>query len=538
MAIATSGWIPTTRVRAPRSRALIAIPRSARATKESITSSAETSMMTLRNRWRPTESVSSSRSCSTCASVRSDWIAAMSASPCRRSATPMGLRPRYCGGVVRRGSEQPLGFLEPTLEVTHRAHLAQVDAEVDERLRDLGREPRDDGARAHQSRRLHGLHEVVGNGEVDGRDSSDVKPHDARTFCLDRAEKLLGELPGPLEAQHADERKHDEPVPHLQHRGGELADRLLLLTDHPLALFHEADAHGDGDAVRRRLVGVEDPVQEFWVLLVTDEERSREHVPQQQDDAQDLVRVDPARDDPLREVPGVGLERLDAAGLERRNVVVVHGGDLGVDLVWSHRRQQVGVGDPVRPLLTQTGAVVAQVADELRKEWPTVGRRCRQVAGRFARGHVLKDGRFARIGNAEPGIHQPAPTPSRKRRLIDAIRSSLPRRASDGPASTRLSSASDSHVESRSLRSVPASCARWISWRNGRTIPVSKSVPARSRSLAPTTKMSPASTNALIARSIPSRGSMSSTRDARSRPTASSIAASRSRTTSVSRVGK
>ena len=50
MANATSGWIPTITVSAPRSRVMWAMLRSEREAKESITSSAVTSMMMPRER--------------------------------------------------------------------------------------------------------------------------------------------------------------------------------------------------------------------------------------------------------------------------------------------------------------------------------------------------------------------------------------------------------------------------------------------------------------------------------------------------------
>ena len=68
----------------------------------------------------------------------------------------------------------------------------------------------------------------------------------------------------------------------------------LLLADDPPALLDEADADGDRDAVRGRLIGVQHAVQRLRIVLVADEQRPREHVPEQQDDAEHLVRLDPA----------------------------------------------------------------------------------------------------------------------------------------------------------------------------------------------------------------------------------------------------
>ena len=143
---------------------------------------------------------------------------------------------------------------------------------------------------------------------------------------------------------------------------------VLLLADHPLALLDEAHADRHGDAVRRRLVRVEDPVEELRVLLVADEQRAREDVAQEQHDAEHLVGVHAARDDPLGEVARVGLERLDAARLERVDVVVVDRRDLREDLVRRHHRSSCRVGDAPGPLLAQLRALVAQVGDQLAKQ--------------------------------------------------------------------------------------------------------------------------------------------------------------------------
>jgi hypothetical protein len=87
MANATSGWIPTITVSAPRRRVICAIPRSERDTNESITSSAVTSTMIPRERCRVTWAMTSSRSCNTSESVSADWIDAIRNDPCLRIGT-------------------------------------------------------------------------------------------------------------------------------------------------------------------------------------------------------------------------------------------------------------------------------------------------------------------------------------------------------------------------------------------------------------------------------------------------------------------
>ena len=72
------------------------------------------------------------------------------------------------------------------------------------------------------------------------------------------------------------------------------------------------------------------------VLLVLGEQRPRQRVAQQEHDAEHLVGLDAAGDDPLRELARVGLQVLDAAGLQRVDVVVEDLGRLGEDLLVRH----------------------------------------------------------------------------------------------------------------------------------------------------------------------------------------------------------
>ena len=146
-----------------------------------------------------------------------------------------------------------------------------------------------------------------------------------------------------------------------------------MLADDAFALFDEADGDGVGDAVGGGLVGVEDAVEQVEVVAVLLEEGSREDVAEEQDDADDFVGFDSAGDDAFGEVAGVAAEFFDTAGFEYGDVVVVDRGDLGEHFLCGHRRQQPGVGDPLRPLLTQRGAVRPQVRDELRQQHSVFG---------------------------------------------------------------------------------------------------------------------------------------------------------------------
>src|SRR5215213_2330089 len=284
-----------------------------------------------------------------------------------------------------RVAEDPLGLLDAALQVADRVDLAELDAERDERLGDLRGQPRDDHARAHEPRGVDGLDEVVGHRRVDRRDAGDVDDDDLRPVGADAAQQLLRELAGALAVEDADDREDEQPLAHLQYRRRELPDRLLLLADDALALLDEVDRHGVGDPVRGRLVGVEDLVEVVEVGLVLLEQGSGQHVAQQQHDAEHLVRLDPARDDPLGQVARVVLQRLDGARLEHLDVVVVDGRRLVEDLLRGEGGQQAGLADPARPLLPEVRAVGAEMRDQLLEQvgaglGPSVASR---ASGRF-----------------------------------------------------------------------------------------------------------------------------------------------------------
>src|SRR5256885_11881266 len=67
-----------------------------------------------------------------------------------------------------------------------------------------------------------------------------------------------------------------------------------------------------------------------------------------------LFRSDAARDDALGEVARVVLQRLDRAGLEHLDVVVVDRGRLGEDLLLCQGRQQTRLADAPGPLLARS----------------------------------------------------------------------------------------------------------------------------------------------------------------------------------------
>ena len=206
---------------------------------------------------------------------------------------------------------------------------------------------------------------MIRDGGVHRRHTGDVDDHDASTIGADAAQELLGELPRALWVDQADDGQDEQALANLEHGRGEFANRILLLADDSFALLHEAHRHGAGDGVRRGFVSVEQAREILGILMVFREQRAREHVTEQEHDADDLVRLDAAGDDALRQVLGVRLQRLQCPGLQGLEVAVVDRRGFGEDLILRHGRQQMGLDDPADPFLAQLRPILYEVSDDL-----------------------------------------------------------------------------------------------------------------------------------------------------------------------------
>src|SRR4029450_6984210 len=314
--------MPTMTVSAPRSLIMWATSRRVRVANESMTSRAVTATTTPCARTLLTDTTSVSRSCLRSSSVRADCTVAMRYAPCLRIGTCTKPSPPLRGVRRRRllhrhdlVAQEPLGLFDTALEVADGVHLAEVDADVDERLGDLGRQAGDDDDRPEEARGLDRLHQVVRDGRVDVGDAGEIQHDDLGPVGPDAGGELLGELWRALRVDDADDRQDEQTLADLEHRSRQLTDRLLLLADDALALLDEPDSDRAGNPVGGRLVGVEDPVQLVEILAVLGEERPAQHVAEQQHDPDDFVRLDPSGNDALGEVPRVRLQGLVGAHL-------------------------------------------------------------------------------------------------------------------------------------------------------------------------------------------------------------------------------
>src|SRR5438093_1281694 len=89
----------------------------------------------------------------------------------------------------------------------------------------------------------------------------------------------------------------------------------------------------------------------------------------------------PPRNDALRQIAGVGFQRLDRSGLQSLQVVVVDGRGFGENLIRRHRGQQLGLSNAPGPLLTELGTVLSQVGDQLAQQY--IGGSDAGAKGRF-----------------------------------------------------------------------------------------------------------------------------------------------------------
>src|SRR4029450_12473758 len=277
--------MPTMTVSAPRSLIMWATSRRVRVANESMTSRAVTSTITPRARTLLTDTTSVSRSCLRSSSVRADCTVAMRYAPCLRIGTCTKPSPPLRGVRRRRllhrhdlVAQEPLGLFDTALEVADGVHLAEVDTDVDECLGDLGRQAGDDDDRPEEARGLDRLDQVVRDGRVDVGDAGDIQHDDLGPVGPDAAQELLGELARALRVDDADDRQDEQTLADLEHRSRQLANRLLLLRDAPLALLAEPDGARARDPVGGGLVGVEDTVQLVEVVAILREQGARQHV--------------------------------------------------------------------------------------------------------------------------------------------------------------------------------------------------------------------------------------------------------------------
>src|SRR6476469_8886225 len=183
--IAISGRMPTTTVSASNNREIEAIVANIRPMNESTISTAVMSMTTPVAPVVLILSARSSWSAMALWSCRSIWIDTSRTSPMLRIGTrsvttlPTGVVVSHSRGQRARSPDHLDAVPEQRVpqrvrEGRLRHDVAELDAERDDGLGDLRADAGDDALRAHQSRRHHGLEQVLGDLRVPRAHAGDV----------------------------------------------------------------------------------------------------------------------------------------------------------------------------------------------------------------------------------------------------------------------------------------------------------------------------------------------------------------------------
>ena len=212
------------------------------------------------------------------------------------------------------------------------------------------------------------MHQVVRHRNVHRRDARDVDDHYFCAVGADSAQQLFGQLSRPLRVDHPDDRENQQAFANLQNRSRQFPDGFLLLTDDALAFLDETDGHGVGDAVGRRFVGVQDAVQLLEIGLILCEKRARQHVAEEENNTDNFMRFDAARNDALGKISCVSLQRFEGFRLESLDVAVVHRRGFGEDFFLGHSRQQPGFRNAANPLFAELRSVLAEVCHQFAKQ--------------------------------------------------------------------------------------------------------------------------------------------------------------------------
>src|SRR5437588_6329432 len=185
--IATAGCRPTMVDSAPSRRIIATSRASTRATKESTMDNPLTSIRVPVAPVRATSAVTARSICSTVVSSRLPCSATSRFGPIRMMGTSSGIdgRPVDPGHQAQRE-------LQRVAEGVAAAQRAQVDPEVDDRLRGLRPYPAEHARGAHQPGGLDGLQQVLGDVGVDRRYAADVEDDHLGLLLGDALQQALG----------------------------------------------------------------------------------------------------------------------------------------------------------------------------------------------------------------------------------------------------------------------------------------------------------------------------------------------------------
>src|SRR5580698_10572278 len=185
--MATAGCMPTTTVSAPKTRDIAAMFASMRPMKESTISSEELSISTPAEPQSEMRCATSSCNCMASLSCMSTWMVISRNGPMRRigilsisAVLPhRGHRPSVSTARGRRDTYYgPAALVQCQCERVRQLrlgdHVFQIDAEMNDGLRDLRPDAADDAFGAHKTRRRDGLQEMLCHQRIYGGNAGDV----------------------------------------------------------------------------------------------------------------------------------------------------------------------------------------------------------------------------------------------------------------------------------------------------------------------------------------------------------------------------
>ena len=115
----------------------------------------------------------------------------------------------------------------------------QIDAQMNDGLRDLRTDAADQAIGAHQTRRGHGLQQVLRHQRIHHRDAGDIDDGEIRARLDDRFQQILHHHLRSRAVQRSDQRQRQNVLPQPHHGSGKLQQFLLLARDHIFARLLE-----------------------------------------------------------------------------------------------------------------------------------------------------------------------------------------------------------------------------------------------------------------------------------------------------------
>src|SRR5436305_7235169 len=144
----------------------------------------------------------------------------------------------------------------------------QIDAEVDDGLRNRRADAGDDTGRAEQAHSGNGFDQVIGHLRVDGRHAGDVEDGDLGARLDDALKQAFHHQLRAAAVERADQRQADDAIPYLHDRRRQFQHILLLLADDALAILDRRYEDERAEFIERFRYFVDLIDQQFGIVLI------------------------------------------------------------------------------------------------------------------------------------------------------------------------------------------------------------------------------------------------------------------------------